>query len=216
MKTNRIFLLTLVISLISLLGMVLVYGRLPETIPTSFGFDGTIHAYGPRRTIFYLGALPMVFGLVFWLLPKVDPRKENYGKHKKAYEIIWLLMTGFCIVCGWAMVGRGLGYDLKIQVIIPVLVGVLFLVLGNYMPQVRSNYFMGVRTPWALDNEYVWKKTQKFGGMMLCVMGMVFLLMSLMPARIQSVILVPLLLIACFSVYPYSYWVYRKTKKNQE
>lgn len=219
MKNKKLLFILLGLSLLSFLGLLLIYPRLPETIPVHFNFHGTADDYGPKSTIFPLGLLPLGMCLLFWVLPKIDPKYQNYAKHESTYSLITIAITVFMIVINWSIVGKALGADLPVNFIVPGLLGILFIILGNFLPRFRPNYFIGIRTPWTLDNEYVWKKTHKFGGIMFCIMGLILLLMPLLPFSNEfgTVFAVTLILAASLSISLYSYLVYRKSGgKNGE
>lgn len=214
MKSKKIFIILMTLSILSFLGMLLVYPKLPDVMPTHFGFDGKADDYGPKSVLLILGLLPFAFGFLFWLLPRFDPRKESYAKHAKAYAVMCILTTVFIILCTWASVLAGLGYEMKIGTLIPVLAGVLFIILGNFMPQIRQNYFFGIKTPWALASENVWRKTHKQGGIIFCIMGIFMILVPFLPQEFQAGIMFLVILGGTTACYVYSYLIYRKCGKS--
>lgn len=213
MKNKKLLFILLGLSLLSFLGLLLIYPQLPDTIATHFDFQGNANDYGPKSTIFLLGLLPPGMCLLFWFLPKIDPKHQNYAKHEKVYSLMSVLITVFMIAVNWSMVLKAMGAGLPIEFIIPGLVGILFIILGNFLPRIRPNYFMGIRTPWTLDSEYVWKRTHKFGGIVFCIMGVVLVLLPLLPisSGFASAFTLVFLLAGALSTYLYSYLVYRKS-----
>lgn len=217
MKNKKLLYLLLGISLLSLIGQALIYPQLPETIATHFDSQGNANGYGPKTTIFLLGLLPPALCLLFWFLPKIDPKYQNYSKHEKVYSLMAVLTTLFMILINWVMVFKAMDAPLPVEYLVPCLIGILFIILGNFLPRVRPNYFLGIRTPWALDNEFVWKKTHKFGGIIFCAMGAVMILFPLLPfsSGLTTQITAAVVLAASLSTYLYSYLVYRKYVKKQ-
>lgn len=210
MKSKKLFVILFILSVISLIGTAVIYTKLPQTIPTHWGFDGKVNGYGDRSTVFVLGLLPLLTCVMFWGLPKIDPKKASYLKHEKAYGIMTIITVVFTIIMDWSAIFQAMGKEMHIGQIIPLLVGIMLIVIGNYMPQVRQNYFMGIKTPWTLDNPYVWKKTHKMGGIVFCIMGIATMLASVAPARLMG----PLLPLVVFGgtvfLYVYSYLVFKK------
>ncbi len=214
MKNKKAFFFLMAISILSFIGLLLVYPKLPETIPIHFGPDGQADGFGSRNTALLLGLIPAGLCLLLWFLPKMDPRRKNYEKHEKAYVIMAALVVLFLIFFNWITVLIPLGFSFRIEIITPCLVGLLFIVMGNFMPQIRPNYFMGIRTPWALENEYVWKKTHRFGGIVFWIMGAFLFFTPFLSEDLPVMIIVPVILGGCVLMYGYSYFIYRKYMKN--
>ena len=87
------------------------------------------------------------------------------------YSVVVLLFLVNMLV-----IGVGLGYDIPMNSTPLILVGLLFIVIGNYLPQCKPNYFVGIKTPWTLSNEEVWRKTHRFSGKVFVVLGIIMIL----------------------------------------
>lgn len=108
-------------------------------------------------------------------LPKVDPRKENYEKFEKVYRIFLHVFVLFLFSIHVVTLAYNIGIPVQVDIVVPIGVGVLFIVLGNYMPKIKPNYFIGIRTPWTLENEVVWQKTHRVGGKVFVIMGVLIM-----------------------------------------
>ncbi len=142
--------------------------------------------------------LPLLLtGMTFLLiyLPKIDPRKENYEKFEKVYRIFLHVLVIFFVSLHVVTLAYNIGISVQVDVVVPLGVGLLFIVLGNYMPKIKPNYFFGIRTPWTLDNEVVWQKTHRVGGKVFVIMGVLITLTIF----VESVWRFILLLIIVFS-----------------
>ncbi|WP_297992234.1 SdpI family protein [Anoxybacillus sp.] len=117
-------------------------------------------------------------GITFLLiyLPKFDPRKENYKKFENVYHIFLHVFVIFFVILHVVTLAYNVGFSVQVDIVVPIGVGVLFIVLGNYMPKIKPNYFIGIRTPWTLDNEAVWQKTHRVGGKVFVMMGVLVML----------------------------------------
>ncbi|WP_420488190.1 SdpI family protein [Gottfriedia acidiceleris] len=82
------------------------------------------------------------------------------------------------------------------------------------MPHVRSNYFIGVRTPWTLSNENVWKKTHRVSGRLFMIVGLCFLLLYFIPVSNKGIIVIPLIIFLVGFTTIYSYIAFKKEMKN--
>lgn len=212
MKIDKLNISVLILSVLSFIGLSVMYSHLPDTIPIHWNINGEVDNYGSKAMIFLLGALPAAMWFLMMVLPKIDPRRENYKLHSKAYEVTIISIILIFIALSWITVYTALGHDIKINLYIPLLIGILFIVIGNYMPTIKHNYFFGIRNPWTLANEAVWKKTHKAGGYAFIIMGVLFGLDAFIQSRnliITSIILIGVLIIA---VNVYSYLIFRKIK----
>ena len=214
MKTSK-FLVTAAI--LSLIGTVAAYFYLPDTIPLHWDFEGRVDNWGPRWSILALGCLPLGVALLMAWLPRIDPRREAYAKHAKTYEILQvvlvLVMTGLV----WITVAAALGSKVDVSLAVRILIGVLFIVMGNYLGRLKRNYFVGIKTPWALADDEVWRRTHRRGALVFMIMGASFLLsLAFRPGWIVgAVTLVPTLLGVSY-VFLYSWRVWKQLHGNEK
>ncbi|MGN0143402.1 MAG: SdpI family protein [Clostridium sp.] len=174
-KKSDIYNLTLIVT--SLLITALVYNKLPDLVPIHWNTSGKIDGYGPKIFGALMAPVIMIFtwaGMKFF--PKIDPRKNNYDKFEKSYSIIVNMLITFFLLMHIITLAAALGYNIPVDKIIPVIVGVLFIVIGNYLPKSKSNFFFGIKTPWTLSSETSWRKTHRLGGKLFVALGMVMIL----------------------------------------
>lgn len=206
----------LTLSALSLLGQLLLYPSLPYLVPTHWNLYGQVDGWGPRPFQIVLAALPLGFTLLFFFLPHLDPRRKNYRKHTKAYGVFSAAAVGVFMGVSWIIVLYALGLRLPLSNALLCLMGVLFIILGNYMPQIRPNYFVGIKTPWALANDTVWRKTHRLGGAMFCLCGAAFVLCGILWGRLPGWFAATLLVLVLVIPFLYSYLVYRKLEKTED
>lgn len=188
--------------------------NLPEIVPTHWGINGQVNAWGSRNiTLFLPPALIIGLYLLFLILPYFDPKKENYQKFSGAYHGFKTVMMIFFLVIYLITGFSGLGYQLPVDKIITAMMGVLFLLIGSYLPKLKTNWFIGIRTPWTLSSETVWQKTHEAGGKLFMLEGLLILfsLLILKGVWLFSFFIISILLMVIF-VFVYSYWLYRKVK----
>ncbi len=165
----------------------LSYQKLPDLVPMQWGSEG-VSRYDDKWQLFLIAGINILIGIFMPILAKIDPRKDNYAKFYPVYENIILLIEIFLAVL-IAITISECRYPGRIPVVRVVSggVGLLFVFLGNMMPKVKSNFFTGIKTPWALSSETVWNKTQRLGGKLfffggfLMVVGAVFAPIDRMP-----------------------------------
>jgi uncharacterized membrane protein len=164
----------LVVTALAAAVSVWAYPRLPETVATHWNLQGTPDGYSSR--LWAVAMMPLLtLGLtgLFNVLPKVDPRRENYAKFLDSY---WLIANAVLVFTGVAdalILANGLGYTVQVDRLLPLGVGLLFAFLGNYLTRVEPNWFIGIRTPWTLSSDTVWRKTHRTAGWLFVVGGLV-------------------------------------------
>ncbi len=191
----------------------ILYPKFPDQVPVHWGIDGEVDRYSSKTSVLFLAAVPLFICILFYLIPMIDPRRKNYRYHTKAYHVCLSLTVLLLIVFNWVSSLIALGYQFDISQIIVFGIGILFVGLGNYMPQIRPNYYFGVRTPWAIENPWVWKKTQRMGGILFMIMGVTLLPFSFLPDSILFPILMGMLFGSVALVYLYSYLMFLKAQK---
>lgn len=215
MKSKKAIVTMWCLSLLPFLLVALCWSRLPEMVPTHWGLNGQINGWSPRIALWGLCAIAPALSLGIQFLPRLDPKKENYEKFQGRYDFFGPLVPLILLVCvvitlseslwpGRINVGRTIG----------VLVGLLFIVTGNLMGKVKSNWFMGFRTPWALSDPDVWNKTQRMGGWVLFLAGLAGLILSLLaPEKIFFAVFFVLLFGGIILTYFMS-WKWFRDKKG--
>lgn len=209
MKANKKeLLLTSLVCLLPLLAGVILYPRLPETMATHWGFDGTANGWSSRAaTVFGLPLLILALHLVCSYAESRDAKRKNVN------PVLRTVMLWFCpavsLLGGALTLGTGLGYEMHVGTVAPVFVGLLFLILGNYLPKLRRNRTMGIKLPWTLQSEENWTRTHRLSGFLWVLCGLVMIPLSLL--RLWSGWLFGALL-AVMVLIPavYSYALHRK------
>ncbi len=209
MKKNRLFYITLVHLSYLLIINIVAFPHMPNRVPVHWGINGEPNRYGSRMEQMVMAVLPFVIFIVINYLPSIDPKRESYKKHAGAYSIINFVVIMFISVMNLIGLFSALGYHVPFQKVVPALIGILFIVLGNYMTQIRPNYFIGIRTPWALASEHVWKKTHRFGGYVFVIIG-VLPIVSIFIGTIAMYLFLGAMIIGVVLIYLYSYLVFKK------
>ncbi|GKX28109.1 hypothetical protein SH1V18_05890 [Vallitalea longa] len=208
MKKNR---LALILCIISFVGTIIAYFYLPDVIPIHWGIDGKVDNTGPKYMSIILSLIPLAIYLLMNTLPRIDPKRENYRKHSRAYNIFSFYIVLFLIIINWLTILFALGVKIDIGLLIPILVGILFIIIGNYMPQFRHNYFIGIRTPWTLADDNIWKKTHFYGGYVFIIIGILVMLMGIISKPFMLYLGMIISVILILSLFVYSYVIYKKT-----
>ena len=205
-------LLTSLVCLLPLLAGVILYPRLPETMATHWGFDGTANGWSSRAaTVFGLPLLILALHLICFYAESRDTKRKNVN------PVLRTVMLWFCpavsLLGGALTLGTGLGYEMHVGTVAPVFVGLLFLILGNYLPKLRRNRTMGIKLPWTLASEENWNHTHRVAGFLWVLAGLVTLAVTLLGAWSSGFIFALLVLTAGIPTL-YSYLYYRRHEKG--
>ena len=214
MKKNKMDVFFIVIMLLSIVGTVFIFKDLPDQIPTHWNIKGEVNSYSSKNFAYLTAILPIFLYILMKVIPKIDPQKDSYEKHDKAFRATMFSVIILLIGIHWMTIGYSLGYLLNIIKYIEVGLGILFIIIGRYMPQIRFNYFFGIRTPWTLSSAAVWRKTHMVGGYLYFVMGTVFILSSFFNSDLSFYISIGSVALISIGLIVYSYILYRNEKKQ--
>jgi uncharacterized membrane protein len=202
----------LLLVVLTLAVTILAYPALPDRIPSHWNAAGEVDGYLPTPWGVLIVPLLMIpFAALLFLLPRIDPLKANYRKFRPYYDGFILVFVAYLFVIQLQILLWGLGYPVSPNLLYPVLIGGLFIYLGFMLEHAEQNWFVGIRTPWTLSSERVWKKTHARGGTLFKVAGIVSMAGALFGPYALWFILVPVLAVSVYLVV-YSYLEFRREK----
>ena len=207
MKNKKMLIWTSLVCLIPLIVGAAVYSRLPETMATHWNLSGEPDGWSSRA--FAVFGLPGILLAVNLFLPfalKADPKRENMSD-KLVLISLWTIPLVSLLCCGLTL-ARGLGYEVRVERWVPVFMGVLFIVIGNYLPKTKQSYTMGIKLPWTLASEENWNRTHRLAGFLWVIGGALFILMSFIGWSMAAFLSIIALMVLVPMVY--SYLLYRK------
>ena len=182
MKKNKLFWILTVVCVLNFAAHLYFYPSLPDIVPTHWGANGQVNGWGPKSTVLILAALPFAMLILFEVIRKIDPKHQNFEKFGKVWNLFVVLFTVMMAAFSWlselAVFGKLPDSSNLVSILVCGGIGVLFIILGNFMPQIKQNYTFGCRTPWALNDEHNWQRTQRMGGYTFVVMGIVLLVLA--------------------------------------
>lgn len=184
---------------------------LPDQIPTHWGIDGRPDDWSNK----YFGALlaPVLMVFIYGTMnitPKIDPKKTNYAKFQKNYVGFKNVLVTFFLGIHIVTLLYGLGYEISIDKFVIISVGLLLTYMGNILPTIKPNYFFGIKTPWTLNNEEVWKKTHRVGGKLFFIGGLLIVLTVFFEGILAFVTLISIVIIITIVTTFYSYTINKK------
>lgn len=203
----------LILLMLPFITSAVIWSDVPDIVPTHFNIQGEADDYGPKwMLLLMIPGIALATYLLLVVLPGIDPKKRIDSSQKPIAGI--RLVTALFFLGIYAVtVMIAMGKDLDINTWITLGIGVLFLVLGNYMNAVKPNYFIGIRTPWTLEDPQVWKKTHRLGSKLFMVGGGMIILGQLifgdnevLSSSIIAIVVIPIAVIPVV----YSYILYKK------
>ncbi len=201
-------LITTLLCLLPAAAGLLVYDRLPERIATHFGINGEPNGWSGRAfAVFFIPVFMAVINLVVQLALNADPKKQNMGAALRTVSV-WIV-PALSIVTSFVILGGALGYPVHAETIMPLLIGLILIIVGNYLPKTGQNYTVGIKLPWTLASEENWNRTHRAAGFLWFAAGILMIVFTLL--RIWSMWLLFAVIIA-ITVVPcvYSYLLYKK------
>jgi uncharacterized membrane protein len=204
------------LALVGVAASLAVYRRLPETMAVHWDMDGNPNGWMPRAVGAFFAP---VFLLVLWqlmrVLPRIDPREPNYARFGAAYDTIVAATLLLVLATHGIVLAEALGHHVAVARVVPALVGVLFVVIGNVMPRMRPNWWFGVRTPWTLSNDRVWARTHRLAGFSMTAAGLVMIGAALaLPARLGVPVLLASTVAATVGPAVYSYLTWKREQQQ--
>lgn len=193
---------SILILLPSLVGCVF-WNQLPEEIPTHFNLLGQADGYNHKMSAIF--GLPTLMLLMHWLLLFLmikDPKSSNISS-KIQLLIYWIIPFVSCLSM-ISIFGESLGYSMMSGLLAQIFMGLVMIVIGNYLPKTHRNYIIGIRLPWTLENDENWRKTHRLAGKIWVLGGLLLFLNSFVQLYVYWVFFLTLLLVVLMpGVYSY-------------
>ncbi len=194
------------VTLVPMLVGLILWNKLPMTMATHWGASGEVNGYGSKW--FAVFVLPLILLAFFWVcvwFSSKDPK--NKDQNKKAFSVvIWTVPLISCFTSGFTY-AVSLGVRPNVTVILGLLFGVLFMLIGNYMPKAKQNFTLGIKIRSTLESEDNWNATHRVAGKVWFFGGLVMLACAFLPAKIAvfAIFAVLVILVAVPMVYSLVY-----------
>ena len=207
--------LLIVTSFIILIPMLIGFGlwdQLPDQIPTHWNMQGEIDGYSSK--LFAIVVLPLILVGVQWLCTLgtlADPKNKNIAD--KLWKLVLWICPVISLLLGYITYGTVLGMQIDINMIMPIFMGLLFMIIGNYLPKCQQSYTVGIKIPWTLNSEDNWNKTHRFAGPCWMIAGFLSAVLGMLGLMVPMLIC---LIVMVFVPVIYSYMYYVKYEKDNE
>ena len=211
-KYRKTLIITTIIILLPVLAGLILWGKLPEQFPIHFNAAGEVDGWSSKA--FGVFGLPLILVAFQWLCAlgslKMDPKAHNL--EGKVFSLVLWIIPVISVLMNALVYCTALGVDMNVQIIVPLLIGVLMVIIGNWLPKCKQTWTLGIKLPWTLADEDNWNRTHRFAGPIWVACGMVIMVSALiggamlwvMPVAFVVMILAPTV---------YSYMLFRKAQK---
>ncbi len=205
-KHLRSLLITSFVILLPIVAGLMLWEQLPDQIPIHWNAEGVVDGWSSKP--FAVFAMPLIMLGLHWLAvgtTLADPKRQNHGSKVKVL-VFWLVPVLSVTLEAFSFL-TALGKVVRVEIWCSVLLGLIFVIIGNYLPKCKQNYTVGIKLPWTLASEENWNRTHRLAGKIWVIGGILMVLLSfvsflwVMLTVPMAMALVPLL---------YSYLLYRK------
>jgi uncharacterized membrane protein len=211
MNPVRSLLLSALFLLMLLAAYLWLRAQMPALIPTHWNAQGQINGYStPLKAVIVPMAIIAGLALLTMLLPAISPRGYAIKPFASVFTIVMLAVQAFVVFGAIGMLLNGAGHPMRQPLATLVGVGLLCMVIGNYMGKLQKNFFAGIRTPWTLANDEVWERTHRMAGWMFMLAGLVTVVAALAGAPLMVAIYVPVAAALIPAIY--SYFIYQRVQ----
>jgi len=194
-----------------------LWNSLPEEVPIHWNYKGEIDNWGTKYSLIgVVFLLPVLTYVLMLFIPKIDPKNRIELMGNKYYQIKFILVL-FMSVLAFFILHSSQSQTLSSPNIVLVLIGFLFMALGNYFKVIKQNYFLGIKTPWTLESEEVWKLTHILAGKLWIVGGLLIVIFSLVISEdINFYLFITITAIITIVPIVYSYRIFKMLKNSNQ
>ena len=205
-KNLKVLIITSLVILLPILAGAVLWNQLPEQIPSHWNASGEIDGWSSKPFVVF--GLPLILLAAQWLCmlgSAADPKKENHPV--KVIQLVLWIIPVLSVLLHTVTYAVALGKEVRMEVVMPVFMGILFTIIGNYLPKCKQNYTIGIKIPWTLNSEENWNKTHRFAGWLWVLCGLIIMLTGFFGGFWIFLVIVFLMVLAPSL---YSYLLHRK------
>lgn len=203
---------SILVALMPMLAGLCLWQYLPEKMPTHWNSAGVVDGWSSKGfAVFGLTGIVLAAHIICILATAADPKHRNVSG--KMLMLVYWICPVISLVSSSAVYAFALGAEIRMDIWPMILVGVLMIVIGSWLPECKPNYTVGIKFPWTIHSEDNWQKTHRMAGP-VWIAGGIIISVSGFLGKFSWIILVSALVLMVLIPGVYSYLLYRKTEKN--
>lgn len=165
------------------------WGKLPDEVATHWGADNVANGWSSKPfAVFGLPGILLAVHLLCAFTTAVDPKRQSISN--KIWKMVLLICPVVSVIVAVSIYGTALSIKINVGMICEVFMGVLFIVIGNYLPKCRQNYTVGIKLPWTLADPENWNKTHRVAGVVWMIGGVAALILAFVKPELSNGLLV--------------------------
>lgn len=200
--------ITSLITLIPIVVGLILWDKLPDQVPLHWNAQGEVDGYGTKFQAVFL--MPLVLVASHWICvlgTSLDPKKQNIND--KIFTLVLWIIPVISLLCNSTVFATALGHKVSVEIIMPLFMGALFVIIGNYLPKCKQSYTLGIKLPWTLDDEENWNKTHRLAGFLWVIGGVIIMATAFLGLFwLFFIVIIPMVIVP----FVYSYALYKKSK----
>ena len=197
-KNLKTLIITSIVILLPMVAGLVLWNRLPDEVPFHWNAAGEIDGWASRPVaVFVPSAIMLALQWLCMLVTSTDPQKQNHPEKVKVL-VFWLIPI-ITVFISALMYASALGVSVRVETLMPILLGLVFVAVGNYLPKCKQNYTVGIKIPWTLASEENWNRTHRLagyiwvaGGVLMMLAGFIGFLWIVLPIAL-AMALVPMI-----------------------
>jgi len=207
----------LIIIALTIILSIYFYSNWPEIIASHWNFKGEVDGYSSKAFMAWLfPTMISAMYAMFLALPYFDPKKKNYESFSGFYHLFKTLILAVLFLLFVSVGFFNMGYNLNITLITTIALGAFMILMGKFFKDIKPNWFMGIKNPWTLSSDNVWKKTHKLGGHFFTIFGAIIILCNFLPEILSTILFILGILLIIVGTTIYSYVVYASESKRKK
>jgi uncharacterized membrane protein len=141
--------------------LLLMWDKIPMNLPTHFDIHGQVNGYSSK---YLVPVISIGIYILFLIIPLIDPRKANYKIFEGSYFVLRMAVVLLLCLINLLTMINSIYHNINLGMLVFMIIFILIAVMGNYLGNIRHNYFIGIRVPWTLNNEEIWTRTHRMAG----------------------------------------------------
>ncbi len=211
-KNKWKIMVSILVTLLPMFVGLLLWNKLPNQIATHFDMQNQPNGWsGKEFAVFGIPVFMVIMQMICIAATMLDPKNKNISI--KAFGFVIWIIPACSIIVMIACYGYALGYDINIGTIVGIFLGIIFIVLGNYLPKNKTNYTFGCRLPWTLDDPENWNYTNRIAGYCFVIGGVLTIIVTLLN---KTVLIFPIIIVMVLIPLICSYVFFIKHKETDE